>query len=245
VRPVSRPRLKWHKLRRRRSDPPFLRENLEAALRAGAACEVDIVFTADGHAFCLHDLTLDAETTGAGAAAQATRAQIETLRQRGTDGRVLATTPLFLDEIVETVRRIGTAAPALVQLDVKADAATVGAAALGRLQLVLGDTAPSFIAGGCDFDLIARLGAAAPGLHLGFDPLDFYPRSCALTKEEFRGPRCSISKRSLSWPRSTRVSTWSRRSRATAPWSTRGRSMPTVRTSGMNCAASSRPGAIR
>jgi hypothetical protein len=53
------PRLKWHMLRRRKSDAPFLRENLVAALRAGAACEVDLAFTADGHALCLHDATLD------------------------------------------------------------------------------------------------------------------------------------------------------------------------------------------
>jgi hypothetical protein len=33
-------RLKWHMLRRRKSDAPFLRENLVAALKDGAACEV-------------------------------------------------------------------------------------------------------------------------------------------------------------------------------------------------------------
>ncbi len=60
------PRLKWHMLRRRRGDPPFFRRNLVAGLEAGAALEVDLVVTADGHFLCLHDLTLDAETTGTG-----------------------------------------------------------------------------------------------------------------------------------------------------------------------------------
>src|SRR6185503_11718058 len=66
-------RLKWHMLRRRKSDAPFLRENLVAALKIGAACEVDIAFTADGHALCLHDPSLDRETTGRGLVATTTR----------------------------------------------------------------------------------------------------------------------------------------------------------------------------
>ena len=46
------PRLKWHMLRRRKSDAAFQRENLASALYSGAACEVDIVLTADSHALC-------------------------------------------------------------------------------------------------------------------------------------------------------------------------------------------------
>ena len=74
-------------LRRRKSDAPFLRENLVAALNDGAACEVDIAFTADGHALCLHDPTLDRETTGRGLVAATARSQIERVLQRGSDGR--------------------------------------------------------------------------------------------------------------------------------------------------------------
>lgn len=180
------PRLKWHQLRRRRSDPPFLRANLEAALRAGAACEVDLVFTADGHAFCLHDLTLDRETTGTGLASEATRAEVERLRQRTEDGSLLDVAPLFLDEIVDTVRRIGVAAPGLVQLDIKAPLDSLDAGGLDRFRTVLGETASAFIAGGYDFAMIERLAAAAPGLQAGFDPLAHYPRSCALPPEGFR-----------------------------------------------------------
>jgi hypothetical protein len=39
--------LKWHQLRRRREDPVFARDNLTAALAAGAAIEIDLVATAD------------------------------------------------------------------------------------------------------------------------------------------------------------------------------------------------------
>lgn len=180
------PRLKWHQLRRRRSDPPFLRRNLEEALRTGAACEVDLVFTADGHAFCLHDLLLDRETTGFGPAAEATRAEVERLRQRAEDGHVLADRPLFLDEIVDTVGRIGASEPGLVQLDIKAPIEALGSAALERFGRVLGDAAPAFVAGGYDWAMIERLREAAPGMQAGFDPLAHYPRSCALSAAEFR-----------------------------------------------------------
>lgn len=81
------PRVKWHMLRRQKSDAAFLRENLVAALEIGAACEVDIVFTADGHALCLHDRTLDRETTGHGRVADMTRAETERLHQRGLMAR--------------------------------------------------------------------------------------------------------------------------------------------------------------
>src|SRR5215467_15428669 len=103
------PRLKWHMLRRRKSDAPFLRENLAAALRAGAACEVDVVLTRDGHALCLHDRTLDRETTGTGRVTDATRAEIEQIRRRAADGAPLDDPPLFVDELVAVVADIGVA----------------------------------------------------------------------------------------------------------------------------------------
>jgi glycerophosphoryl diester phosphodiesterase len=173
-------------LRRKASDPAFLRENLRAALLAGTACEVDIVLTADGEAFCLHDLNLDRETTGVGRASRATRAQVERLRQRGPDWHVLDDPPLFLDEIVDIVRGMGTQAPGLVQLDIKVPSGEIDAKALRRIGSVLGDMAPAFVAGGYDWAAIQRLADAAPGLSRGFDPLAFYPRDCSLDADAFR-----------------------------------------------------------
>ena len=173
-------------LRRKASDPAFQRKNLRAALLAGAACEVDIVLTADGEAFCLHDLSLDRETTGSGLASSATRAQVERLRQRGPDGRVLDDPPLFLDEIVDIVREMGAQAPGLVQLDIKARPEDIDAQALRRIGSDLGDMAPAFVAGGYDWTAIQRLADAAPGLRRGFDPLAFYPRDCSLDADAFR-----------------------------------------------------------
>ena len=173
-------------LRRRKSDPPFLRENLAAALRDAVACEVDIAFTADGHALCLHDSTLDRETTGHGPVADVTRAQVERLLQRGSDGNGLGSAPLFLDEIVAMVRESGVTASAVVQLDIKAPGGALDPDGLARVAGVLGENAPAFIASGYDWETVRRLAAAVPGLHAGFDPLAFYPRSCALDAAAFR-----------------------------------------------------------
>jgi len=173
-------------LRRRKSDPPFLRENLAAALNAVAACEVDVVVTRDGHALCLHDRTLDRETTGTGRVAEATRADIERLRQRGTDGAALASAPLFVDEVVAAVAQAGIRERALVQLDVKARDAEWTPAALDRLATLLGDRADAFIASAYDWNTVETLVAAVPGLHAGFDPLSLYPRSFALDADGFR-----------------------------------------------------------
>ena len=180
------PRVKWHMLRRRKSDAAFLRENLTAALRSGAACEVDIVLTADGHALCLHDRALDRETTGQGRVADTTRAAIERLRQRGPDGAPLDSAPLFLDEVVSAVTAIGVTAPALVQLDIKARTDGLTAVALGRIAHVLHDHADAFVASAYEWEIVERVVAAVPGLHAGFDPLAFYPRSFALDAAGFR-----------------------------------------------------------
>ena len=173
-------------LRRRKSDPPFLRTNLVAALRCGAACEVDIRFTRDGHAVCLHDSILDRETTGTGRVDATPRATVERLRQRGADGAPLDSAPLFLDEIVHAVDSIGVAGPALVQLDVKARTDALTPPVLERIGRSIGAHADAFIASAYDWATICALTGAVPGLHAGFDPLAFYPRDFGLDAHGFR-----------------------------------------------------------
>jgi glycerophosphoryl diester phosphodiesterase len=169
-----RPRLKWHQLRRRRSDAPFLRSNLVTGLIAGAAIEVDLVATADGHFLCLHDLTLDAETTGMGPVAAATRAAVSRLRQRGSAGEVLDAPPLFFDEVVALVARHGRASGGLAQVDIKESSTRFDDALVAQFAATVGALRHRFIASGCDAGLIGRLRAAAPGLAGGFDPLNLY-----------------------------------------------------------------------
>ncbi|MDF1586693.1 glycerophosphodiester phosphodiesterase [Marinimicrococcus flavescens] len=174
---TSHPRLKWHKLRRRMADAPFRRDRLAEGLAAGAAIEVDLVASADGHFVCLHDLTLDRETTGSGPVRAMTRAQIGELRQRGGDGSPLSTPPLFLEEVVAAVEKAGPVAPGTVQLDVKEPLEGLTAPLLERFGRLLGGSAASFTASGCDWAFIERLREAAPGIHAGFDPLRFYGKT--------------------------------------------------------------------
>lgn len=167
------PRLKWHMLRRRRDDPAFLRRNLLAGLEAGAALEVDLVLTADGHFVCLHDLTLDAETTGSGPVASATRTELERLRQRGPDGAILEDPPLLLDEVVAAVARHRRPDGGLMQLDMKDPPERLDNAA-ARLRELVGRHAHHFIAGSTDAVFLDRLRIAFPELTRGFDPLALY-----------------------------------------------------------------------
>lgn len=178
------PRLKWHMLRRRLEDPPHSRQNLAVGLAAGAALEVDLVSTADGHFVCLHDLTLDRETTGSGPVAALTRDDLRRLRQRGPKGEVLDTPPLFLDEVVSAVaerphRRCQ------VQLDFKEPAASFDPTMLSRLRAALGDVVPAFIVGTTDAEVFARVQSSAPEIAVGFDPLALHEERMPRSAEEF------------------------------------------------------------
>ncbi len=178
------PRLKWHMLRRRVSDPAHLRENLDAGLAAGAALEVDLVATADGAFVCLHDLDLDRETTGSGPAAEKTASDMRALRQRGIDGTPLDSPPLLFDEVVAAVARYPHH-DRQVQLDFKVPAAGFDAEMLRVLRRTLGDLAPTFIVGTTDAKVYSRVRAAAPEIAVGFDPLALHEANPPRTKEAF------------------------------------------------------------
>jgi glycerophosphoryl diester phosphodiesterase len=178
------PRLKWHMLRRRETDPAHLRENLDAGLRAGAALEVDLVATADGAFVCLHDLTLDRETTGSGPVAENLAYDIRRLRQRGPDGVSLASPPLFLDEVVAAIAR-SSYRERQVQLDIKLPANQLDSETLGRLRRMLGDLAAAFIVGTTDAEIYARVRVSAPEIPVGFDPLVLHEVSPPTTRHAF------------------------------------------------------------
>ncbi len=171
---MKKPRLKWHRLRRRAGDPPFARANLGPGLEAGAAIEIDLMVTADAEPLCVHDQTLDRETTGHGPVREATRANIEKLRQRGNAGEPLDEPPLFLDEVVAAVRAAPDNAGGLVQIDLKEPGARLSEDEVARIAGLLGDLAPRFIVSGAEWEPVQRLVRATPGLTFGFDPLGLY-----------------------------------------------------------------------
>jgi glycerophosphoryl diester phosphodiesterase len=166
--------LKWHQLRRRRQDPAFARDNLAAALAAGATVEVDLVATADGDFVCLHELTLECETTGCGAVTGHSSAAVLALRQRGNAGEPLDSAVLGFSELVAIVRshRPPGRPDGRVQLDLKEPLAGITVEVCRRFAKELGDLEGWFTLSGPSWPAIERLAATVPGLATGFDPED-------------------------------------------------------------------------
>ncbi|HEV3177076.1 MAG TPA: glycerophosphodiester phosphodiesterase family protein, partial [Stellaceae bacterium] len=161
-----RVRLKWHKLRRDRADPPFGLANLRAGLAAGASLEIDIRALADGAFVCLHDDVLDGETDGHGRVGEADTAAIRGLRISGT-----AYAPPLLSDIAREL----AAAPnssACLQLDLKEKREGLSLSAIEAFVATIGPVAQSCLLSGTDWHAVEALGAAVPSLRLGFDPLD-------------------------------------------------------------------------
>ena len=114
------------------------------------------------------------------------RSEVEALWQRAGDGTPIDSAPLFLDEIADAVRRFGRPDGGLVQLDVKAPVSVLDDAALDRMARTMGNVAGRFVAGACDWEMPVRLAKAIAGMHAGFDPLDFYPRTMPVGGDAFR-----------------------------------------------------------
>jgi glycerophosphoryl diester phosphodiesterase len=163
--------LKWHKLRQRAEDPAFARANLRAGLAAGAVLEVDLVATADAAFVCLHNRTLDAETTGTGPVAARGLAEIRALRRRANDGSPIEEPVLSLAELVAIAAPLLPPGPGdgRIQLDLKERRATLRVAA-ETLASTLGRQAGWFTLSGEDWPAVEAL--AVPGLHLGYDSGD-------------------------------------------------------------------------
>ncbi len=158
--------LKWHKLRRSADEPPFLPGNLALGLAAGASLEIDARVLKDGNWVCLHDDVLDNETDGRGPVAAADTATIRGLRIAGGSHA-----PPLLADLARTVAEAhGTAAR--LQIDLKEPLAGLTPAAVDRFVAIVAPAARHCLLSGTDWEAVRRLGAAAPDLALGFDPLD-------------------------------------------------------------------------
>jgi glycerophosphoryl diester phosphodiesterase len=177
--------LKWHQLRRAAADPAHDRANLRHGIERGASLEVDLVLTRDGHFVCLHDAELAAETTGGGPVHQHDRAAIERLRQCDNQRRPLATPPLFLDELLDTLAGAPEGWPGRLQLDLKPPPAPFDDAAIARFAALAAPVARHLMLGGTRWPAVRSLGRAVPGLRLGFDPLDLHEVAPPSTTAEF------------------------------------------------------------
>jgi glycerophosphoryl diester phosphodiesterase len=184
--------LKWHQLRRRPTDPAHDRANLRLGIEQGASLEVDIVATRDHHFVCLHDPELASESTGRGPVHEQDRSAVARLCQCANDGRPLATSPLFLDGVLNALAEAPASWPGRLQLDLKQPERLIDRPLIDRFAELVGPLAPHLTLGGTEWRAVRRLGEAVPGLGLGFDPLALHEAAPPASAAEFQALGASM-----------------------------------------------------
>jgi glycerophosphoryl diester phosphodiesterase len=162
--------IKWHRGRRRLSDPVFTAARILEAMLLGASVEVDLVVHADHGFAVLHDLTLERETTGGGRVRDTSAADLRKLHLRGNDGEPITDKVLLLEDLCILLGSEGVHPGALLQLDYKEDLSALTQQAIAGFAKVATPIAASLILSGGDFTAIDALAKAAPGIATGYDP---------------------------------------------------------------------------
>ncbi len=162
--------LKWHRGRRRLSDPVFTGRRILEGMALGASVEVDLVVHGGQGFAVLHDLELGGETTGHGAVADKSAEELR--REHILDNRGTPTDEpvLLLEDLCALLGKGGLHPDALLQLDYKQDLAALDPATVGRFAESVGPVASHMILSAGDADAVKLLADATPGLHVGYDP---------------------------------------------------------------------------
>ena len=179
--------LKWHRGRRKATDPVFTGARILEAMRLGASVEVDLVVTADKGFAVLHDTTLERETTGQGAVAATSDAAIRALHLRGNDGAPIGERVMLLDDLCALMAEGGVHADARLQLDYKEDETVLDARALDNFAEAVGPVAAHMIVSSGSAAAIGMLTKAVPGMKKGFDPSDERKFRTALAEGKLQG----------------------------------------------------------
>ena len=164
--------LKWHRGRRKASDPVFTGARILEAMRLGASVEVDLVVTGDKGMAVLHDMKLDRETTGTGPVAATNDATIRELHLRGNDGAPIADKVMLLDDLCALMSEGKVHPDALLQLDYKEDETVLDARAIDKFAAATGPVAGNIIISSGSAAALKLLTAAVPGMRSGYDPSD-------------------------------------------------------------------------
>lgn len=162
--------LKWHRSRRRASDPVFTGARILEAMQLGASVEIDLVIHADRGFAVLHDKTLDRETTGTGKVDGTSAETLRTLCLRAEDGTPLPHRVMLLEDLCALLADHKPHPEALLQLDFKEDLAALDPRAIINFATTVTPIASALILSGGDADAIALLAANTPGLRTGYDP---------------------------------------------------------------------------
>jgi glycerophosphoryl diester phosphodiesterase len=163
--------LKWHRARKTAGDLPFTAARILEGLRLGASVEVDLVRHGGGGFAVLHDFVLDRATTGAGRVADTPPDVLRTLFLRDGEGRPAPDRPMLFEDLCALLAAgRGIAPEAVLQLDLKEDAAALTDAVVESFAAAAAPVARHFILSGGHPEAIRRLAEAVPNLPLGFDP---------------------------------------------------------------------------
>ncbi|UXS03372.1 glycerophosphodiester phosphodiesterase [Agrobacterium tumefaciens] len=162
--------IKWHRGRRKASDPVFTGKRIIEAMQLGASVEVDLVVHGGAGFAVLHDLTLERETTGRGKVQAKSADDLRGLFLRDNDGHPIDENVMLLEDLCTLLSRQGAHPDALLQLDFKQDLQALNPEVIANFAKCSFPVAKSLILSGGDFDAISVLAEAAPGIATGYDP---------------------------------------------------------------------------
>ncbi|KKB86657.1 glycerophosphodiester phosphodiesterase [Devosia limi DSM 17137] len=162
--------LKWHRGRRRASDPVFTGARILEGMRLGASIEVDLVVHADRGYAVLHDLTVERETTGTGPVVNLHAEELRQLHLRGNDGAPLPDRVMLLEDLAALLAAGEVHPEALLQLDYKEDAKALDLAAIASFKASVGPVARHMILSSGDAEAVGLLTDGVDGLRIGYDP---------------------------------------------------------------------------
>lgn len=162
--------LKWHRGRRRASDPVFTGARILEAMRLGASVEVDLVIHGDHGCAILHNFSLEKETTGTGLVRETSAATLRQLHLRDNDGAPLAERVMLLEDLCFLLAKTPPHPDALLQLDFKEELAALDPLTVENVAASIAPVASSLILSGGDFNAISLLANASQMLKIGYDP---------------------------------------------------------------------------
>jgi len=164
--------LKWHRARRRLSDPVFTGARIREGMRLGASIEIDLMVHQDHGMVVLHGPRLEGETTGTGLPRETGAAALQKLFLRANDGSPTDEPVMLLEDLVAELQASTIHADALLQLDFKEDMKALDPATISNFARTLAPIQQHFILSAGDATAVAALAAELPRLQIGYDPCD-------------------------------------------------------------------------
>ncbi len=171
IRSGHRTFFKWHRGRRRASDPVFTGRRILEGMALGASVEVDLVIHGGNGFAVLHDHEhINRETTGSGPTKALTGAEMRALRLRGNDGAPIDDRVMLLEDLCELLRAKPPAPGALLQLDFKENQGPLEPETIAAFNAAVTPVAANMILSSGEAESVAALAANTPGLRIGHDP---------------------------------------------------------------------------